>query len=70
MTQLQRWLAAQVKAGLADLDMSQAQLARETGMSEKHLSQLLNGHAVGSLLVWNNLLLYVGMLNVSCKVGG
>ena len=39
---------------------SQARLAQATGVSEKHVSQLLNGKTVGSVDVWDRLLKAVG----------
>lgn len=60
-TLLQQWLIANVREGMRDCGMDQAQLAREAAVSEKHLSQLLSGRAVGSIPLWDWLLLLVGV---------
>lgn len=35
---------------------NQAWLAATIGVSEKHISQMLNGHVMGSLEVWDRML--------------
>lgn len=53
---LSELLRGLVRERLVANDWSQNELARATGVSPKHLSQLLNGRAVGSIEVWNRLL--------------
>jgi transcriptional regulator with XRE-family HTH domain len=45
-----------VREGLDRRKWTQFQLARTVGLSEKHLSQLLNGRTAGSVAVWDRLL--------------
>lgn len=52
MTQLQRELIAQVKSSA----LLQVDLSRRTGYSQKHLSQVLNGHVEGTLTLWQSLI--------------
>lgn len=53
---LQLELARRVREGAAFYGMSQRALAEEVGISQKHLSQMLNGRAKGSLSLWSRLL--------------
>jgi DNA-binding phage protein len=39
----------------------QREIARKAGISEKHLSQMLNGHAEGTLTVWQAVLDAAGL---------
>lgn len=41
--------------------MNQRQIAEAVGISEKHLSQLMTGHAMGSLRLWQDILDVVGI---------
>jgi transcriptional regulator with XRE-family HTH domain len=45
-----------VKEGTERHGWTQAQLAQQVGMSEKHLSRLMTGKTTGSLLAWDRLL--------------
>lgn len=57
MTNLQTFLVATVRqAGIAQIT-----LAQEVGITEKHMSQLMNGHASGSIEIWDKLLAAVGV---------
>jgi transcriptional regulator with XRE-family HTH domain len=49
-----------VRDGMAKRRWSQARLSEATNVSQKHLSQLLNGKTVGSVDVWDRLLKAVG----------
>lgn len=53
---LHQALAAEVRAGLRDLGLPQSWLAVRTGLSQKHVSQMLTGSAEGSLVCWDRLL--------------
>ncbi len=57
---LQFWLIIEVKQGLIDLNWSQAHLARQAGISAKHLSLILGGKAAASVETWDRLLALVG----------
>ena len=52
---LQRQMAQQISAALAERAESQHVLAIRAGITEKHLSQIMRGHATGSLDVWQQL---------------
>jgi predicted transcriptional regulator len=49
---LQQELIAQVKASA----LLQVDLARRTGYSQKHISQVLNGRVEGTLTMWQSLI--------------
>ncbi len=51
-TQLQKELIAQIR----DSALLQVDLSRRTGYSQKHLSQVLNGHVEGTLTFWQALI--------------
>jgi transcriptional regulator with XRE-family HTH domain len=55
MTRLQVQLRERLLDALARRHMSQADLARAAGISQKHLSQLMTGHAEGTLTMWQDL---------------
>ena len=57
---LQRYLAATVRAAARNRGWPQARVALEAGLSQKHLSQVLTGRAEGSLQMWDRLLKSVG----------
>ena len=56
MTPLQAELVDCVRTGMRARYWGQVMLARQVGISEKHLSQLLNGVVEGSLSMWQRLL--------------
>lgn len=56
MTPLQAWLIARVRQGLIDKNWAQVQLADAAGISQKHLSQVLSGHAAATVTLWDRLL--------------
>lgn len=47
-TRLGEQFAALIKTRLDDLGMTQADLAREMGVTPKHINQMLSGKATGS----------------------
>lgn len=53
---LQEDLIIAVRDALVARDWTQARLAREAGMTQKHVSELLTGSAQGSLDAWAILL--------------
>lgn len=57
---LQALLSALVRRRLDILQWSQYRLSQETGVSQKHISQLLRGKTAGSVDVWDRLLKAVG----------
>jgi transcriptional regulator with XRE-family HTH domain len=59
MTELQLRLINLVRNGLSDAGMTQSELAVAIGISDKHMAQMLCGHATGSIRVWNNMLRYL-----------
>lgn len=44
MTRLQRWLIDTIGYELDHGDMTQGQLARRAGYTEKYVSEMMNGH--------------------------
>lgn len=56
---LHRWLVETVRDGLAELGISQSELARRTDLSQKHVSDMLIGKEKGSIPTWDYLLLHV-----------
>lgn len=54
------WLGALARQGLRDQGWNQARLAREVGITAKHLNNVLLGHRPGSIQVWDRLLRAVG----------
>lgn len=52
---------AAVRAALKDVGLTQVQVARDLGISEKHLSQMLTGKADGSLRLWVEMVGLLGM---------
>lgn len=50
-----------VKVRLKELGISQSTTARALGVSQKHISMVLNGGSLPSLSFLNNLLYYVGL---------
>lgn len=61
MSELQGWLVEWVDWGLAERDITQRQLASEAGISQKHLSEIMNGWQSGSLELWDRLLALGGV---------
>lgn len=57
---LQAWLIAELRAGMAVTDMTGVELAQAAGISPKHVSQVLNGAATGTVELWDFLLSLVG----------
>lgn len=45
-----------VRQGMKRRKLTQYRLAKASGLSQKHLSQLLNGKTAGSIAVWDRLL--------------
>lgn len=68
MTTLHSILAKAVKKSLVETEMTQKSLAAKVGISEKHLSLMLNGKATGSLEVWDSLLNASGV-QIGWKLG-
>lgn len=64
MTPLQAWLVGRVKEGLREQGWTQARLAAEAGITQKHLSQMLTGATEGSLTKWSTLLSRIGQLPI------
>lgn len=58
--ELAQWLSRIVRSGLNDIGVSQAALARELGVSEKHISLVLNGRAAAKVETWDKMLRLVG----------
>lgn len=54
--ELQVFLSEMVRAGLGVKGWPQARLALEVGITQKHLTAILNGHQRGDLRVWDALL--------------
>lgn len=54
-------LRAAMYARLWELQWTQARLADEVGTSEKHISQVLGGHAGGSFEWWDRVLDALGI---------
>lgn len=54
MTRLQVELRDRLLDGLQRRGIRQADLARAVGISQKHLSQMLRGHAEGTLTMWQD----------------
>lgn len=63
MSPLHVWLVGAVKGS----GRLQVDLARETGMSEKHVSEMLTGAAEGSLTAWSALLVAAGVLGIETR---
>ena len=55
MTRIQHEMAKRIREHLERLGWSQADLAREVGVSQKHLTQLLNGKVEGTLSMWQDI---------------
>jgi ribosome-binding protein aMBF1 (putative translation factor) len=53
---LARMLADVVRNGIAERGWSQRDLAHAAGLSEKHVSQVLNGRASAAVDTWDRLL--------------
>jgi hypothetical protein len=58
---LQMFLSEVVRAGLDAKGWPQARLALEVGITQKHLTCILNGRQRGDLKVWDALLHAVGL---------
>jgi plasmid maintenance system antidote protein VapI len=58
---LQGWLIDVVIDGLARIGMTQTQLAARLGVTQKHLSTVFNGHAMGTLAFWDHALTVLGI---------
>lgn len=58
-SELQAFLIEQLRDGMSEGGWSQAALSRHVGLSPKHLNQMLNGRAAGSLELWTLLLVTV-----------
>jgi transcriptional regulator with XRE-family HTH domain len=56
---LQGELIEKVDDGMHTRGWTQKQLAAKVGISEKHLSQMLNGRVMGTLVIWDRLLILV-----------
>ena len=54
--ELQWFLAGLVAGGLDDKSWTQGQLARRAGITQKYMSELMNGHRMGTLAMWQRLL--------------
>lgn len=61
MTRLQLWLITLTRDGMTQRGMSQRDLARVLGISEKHVSELLNGKSQGTLDLWSLVLVSLGV---------
>lgn len=59
---LRAWLIDTVDEGMRRKNWTQARLAAEAGITQKHISQLLNGKVNGSVGVWSRLLVATGMM--------
>jgi DNA-binding XRE family transcriptional regulator len=57
VTDLQRWLTDRVR----ESPMNQREIAQAVGITEKHMSQLMQGHAMGSLRLWQDILDVIGV---------
>lgn len=57
---LHQWLINRVNEGMEARGLTQSELAREAGISEKHLSGILTGRVTGSIELWDFLLLVLG----------
>lgn len=53
---LQSWLRHRVHDGMTAQGWLQVQLASYTGMTQKHISQMLTGRVDGSVIAWDNML--------------
>ena len=60
MSPLQVWLTGLVRRS----EVSQRDLAMKSGMSEKHVSQMLNGRVEGSVSAWSKLLVAADALRI------
>lgn len=56
MTGVSGWLRESLAAAVRSTGRAQVLLARDTGLSEKHVSQMLTGRVTGSLEAWEDLL--------------
>lgn len=54
MTRLQLLLIQRLLEALQRREMTQADLARAVGVSQKHLSQMIHGRADGSFQMWQD----------------
>lgn len=59
-TDLQSRLISGVTSAMAVKGLTQKALAAEAGMTEKHLSQILTGHILGTLITWERLFAATG----------
>ena len=55
MCYLQAWLAVRVRDGQRAGGWTQVELAEAVGVSQTHLSEILNGWRTGSIEVWDRL---------------
>jgi transcriptional regulator with XRE-family HTH domain len=55
-SRLQAGLATVVRSALSEDGATQSDLARHLGVSQKHVSRLLNGRDEGSLSQWSRML--------------
>jgi len=67
MTRLQLWLITLTRDGMTQRGMSQRDLARVLGISEKHVSELLNGKSQGTLDLWSLVLVSLGVAQFLAK---
>lgn len=58
---LHQWLLGHLTVAMKERGVTQVEMAREAGISQKHLSRILTGKAIGSLELWDFLLLCVGV---------
>lgn len=65
MTTLQTYLAALVRSA----GVPQVEIAEKIGVSEKHLSQMLNGRVEGTLSMWQSVLDAAGVRLPEVVVG-
>ncbi len=56
-------LAVALRTRLAETGVSQGDLARRAGVSEKHLSQVINGRAGASVATWDRLFVALNTAN-------
>jgi predicted XRE-type DNA-binding protein len=66
---IQGLLISEIRAELCRRDMTQSELAVLVGITDKHMSQLLTGRAVGALPLWSALLTALGITLERAKVG-
>ena len=67
---LHTWLIAELRAGMAEIDMTGVELAQASGISPKHISQVMNGAATGTIELWDFLLSLVGRRDRICGPDG